>query len=399
VGSYGGKRLMKNVLNSYFLNNILSIILLILFATNVIAQEKNPSPQLQRWIKNLMREYHIPGASIVVIKDYRIEWAKGFGTRNKENNLPVTNGTLFQAASISKPVTAIAALEAFSNKQISINKNINDELTSWRIPPSPYTQKQFVTLRLLLSHTAGITGVRETGYPANKRFPNLLEILNGESPANTPPVIMVREPNTEYEYSPASYTIVQAVLSDIYQQPFDKMMQDLILIPLHMENSTFIQPLPKTLYKNMAWPYLPNGVIPPNSPYAFPQAAGGLWTTASDLAKFVIAIQKALAGHVQDGITPQIVKEMMMPGLNHNMGMGMEVNINQYGEMTNKNGKYFRHAGSQTGYLCMLVGSKVGGNGIVLMTNSGPYMTEKEVKQYAFLVKTIKHISQIEKWK
>lgn len=382
-----------------FLNNILIAILLVLFATNTLAQEKKPSPQLQRWIKNLMREYHIPGASIVVIKDYKIEWAKGFGTRYKESNLPVTNDTIFQAASISKPITAIAALETFSNKHLSINKNVNDVLINWKIPSSPYMHKQFVTLRLLLSHTAGITGVRETGYPSNKKYPSLLDILKGKSPANTPPVIMVREPNTKYEYSPASYTIVQAVLSDVYQQPFDKVMQELILIPLHMDNSTFIQPLPKSFYKNMAWPYLPNGIIPPNSPYAFPQANGGLWTTASDLAKFVIAIQKALAGHAQDGITPQIVKEMMVPGLSHNMGMGMEVNINQYGEVTNKNGKYFRHAGSQTGYLCMIVGSKQGGNGIVIMTNSGPYMTEKEVKQYAFLVKTIKQISQIEKWK
>lgn len=374
------------------------LILLFLLATNAFA--KQPSPQLQSWIKNLMLEYKIPGASIAVIKNYKIEWAKGFGTRDKKNNLPVTTDTLFQAASISKPVTAVAALKTFSNKHISIDENINNILTSWKIPASPYTKKQFVTLRLLLSHTAGITGMRETGYPTNKKYPTLLEILNGKSPANTPPVVMVRAPNTKYEYSPASYSIVQAVLSDIYLQPFDKIMQELILIPLHMNHSTFIQPLPPVFYKKIAWPYLPNGMIPPNSPYAFPQANGGLWTTASDLAKFVIAIQKSLAGYRQNDINPQIVKEMMVPGLSHNMGMGFEVNINNYGETTDQRGDYFRHGGFQTGYLSMLVGSKQGGNGIIVMYNSAPYMTTaKEVKQYDFLAQVIKHISQIEQWK
>lgn len=379
----------------------LFIIIISIFAFNKVcfANEKQPSPELQHWIENLMKEYNIPGASIAVIKDYKIGWAKGFGYRDKKNRLPVTNDTLFQAASISKPATAIAALETFSNKHLSINANVNNLLRSWKIPFSQYTENQFVTLKLLLSHTAGITGARETGYPTNKKFPTLLEILNGTPPANTSPVIVVRKPNTKYEYSPAGYTVVQAILVDIYQQPFNKVMQELILTPLHMNNSTFIQPLPKSYYQNMAWPYLPDGTIPPNSPYAFPQAAGGLWTTSSDLATFVIAIQKALADQRQGNISKKIVEELMTPGLDHNMGHGMEINIDRYGAMSDKQGNYFRHAGSQTGYLCMLVGSKQGGNGVVIMTNSGPYMTEKEVKQYAFLVKTVKHISEIEQWK
>lgn len=377
------------------------IIIISIFTFNEVcfANEKQPSPQLQHWIENLMKEYNIPGASIAVIKDYKIEWAKGFGFRNKKNHLPVTNDTLFQAASISKPITAIAALETFSNKNLSINANVNNLLQSWKIPSSQYTENQFVTLKLLLSHTAGITGVREIGYPTNSKFPALSEILNGIPPANTPPVIMVRKPNTKYEYSPAGYTIVQAILVDIYQLPFDKIMQELILTPLHMNNSTFIQPLPESYYRNIAWPYLPDGTIPPNSPYAFPQAAGGLWTTSGDLAKFVIAIQKALTGQRKDNISKKIVEELMAPGLSHNMGHGMEINIDRHGAMSDEQGNYFRHVGSQTGYLCMLVGSKQGGNGIVIMTNSGPYMTEKEVKQYAFLVKAVKHISEIEKWK
>jgi CubicO group peptidase (beta-lactamase class C family) len=383
-----------------FAIKVFFLIIISLFSFNEMcfADDKQPSPQLQLWIENLMKEYNIPGASIAVIKDYKIEWIKGFGLRDKKKHLPVTNDTLFQAASISKPITAIAALETFSNKHLSVDANVNKLLTSWKIPPSQYTKSQFVTLKLLLSHTAGITGARETGYPANKKFPTLLEILNGVPPANTPPIIMVRKPNKKYEYSPASYTIVQAILVDIYRLPFDKIMQKLILTPLHMNNSTFIQPLPKSYYRNMAWPYLPDGTMPPNSPYAFPQANGGLWTTSRDLAKFVIAIQKALAGYSQDGITKKIVKEMMTPGLSHNMGHGMVVNIDKSGAMTNEKGNYFQHGGSQTGYLCILVGSKQGGNGVVIMTNSGPYMTEKEVKQYDFLVKAVKHISEIEKW-
>lgn len=376
------------------------LIWLLLFATNAMAYENQPSPQLQSWIEALMVEYNIPGASIAVIKDYKIEWIKGFGVRDKKNHLPVTTDTLFQAASISKPVTAVAALETFEQKNISIDTDINKVLTRWKIPANPYTLEQPVTLRLLLSHTAGITGHRETGYTTKDKIPTLLEILNGQPPANTPPITVVRKPDTKYEYSPASYTIVQSALTDIYQQPFDKIMQDLFLTPLHMQHSTFVEPLPQSYYKNIAWPYLPDGTLVPNSPYTFPEANGGLWSTPSDLAKFVIAIQKALSGDAQGDLTPKIAKAMMIPGLSHNMGMGFEVNINNYGETTDQQGNYFRHSGFQTGYLSILVGSKQGGNGIVIMYNSAPYMaTKKDVKQYEFLAKVVKHISQIERWK
>lgn len=380
---------------------ILCIILLpcLSLATSTLHKPK-PSKQLQQWIKRLMKEYNIPGASIVLVEHYHIKWAKGFGLRDKKNNLPVTNETLFQAASISKPITAVAALEIFASRHISINENINNVLKSWKIPPNTYTKKNPVTLKLLLSHTAGITGFRETGYTTKDKIPTLTEILNGTSPANTPPITVVREPNTKFEYSPASYTIVQAALIDICNKPFDKIMQEIIFKPLHMDRSTFLSPLPKYYFQNIAFPYLPNGNIVPNSPYSFPTlAAGGLWSTPTDLAKFLIAIQKALAGEKQGNLTPALVMAMMKPGIGHNMGMGFEVNINKYGEAINQKGNYFRHGGFQTGYLSMLFGSKKGGNGVIIMYNSAPYMSANKVRQYDFLAKTIKHISKLEGWK
>lgn len=383
---------------------VLKIIFLFITPSLTLANIVNlssgkPSPELISWVTNEMHLYNIPGASIVVIKNYQISWAAGFGMRDKATKNLVNNNTLFQAASISKPFAAMAALETFHNKNISINANINTLLTSWKIPNNNYTQKQPVTLKLLLSHTAGITGFREKGYSTQDTIPDLLAILNGQPPANTPPIIVVRQPNTRFEYSPASYTIVQATLVDIYKQPFDEIMQNIILTPLGMTHSTFSQPLPKSYYRNIAWPYLPNGKLVANGPYIFPtSAAGGLWSTPSDIAEFIIAIQKALRGKTVGNITPQLAQEMLTPGLNHNMGLGVEVNVNRYGELSTKNADYFRHSGFQTGYLAIFVASKKTGNGIVIMCNSAPYMTEPNVPQYDFLAKTVKHISMMENW-
>jgi CubicO group peptidase (beta-lactamase class C family) len=379
----------------------LFLMTIFLYCNTIIAfANQQPSPQLQKWITQQMQQYNIAGVSIVVIKDYKIAWAKGFGLADKANNRLVTTNTLFQAASISKPITAVAAMETFNTKHLALDADINTILTSWHIPPNPYTIKQPVTMRLLLSHSAGITSFREKGYTTQEKIPTLLEILNGEPPANTPPIIVINTPGTKYKYSPASYTIIQQTLVDIDQQPFAVIMKKLILNPLDMQHSTFAQPLPKKYLSSIALPYLPNGKLMPNSPLIFPTAAaGGLWTTPSDLAKFVIAIQKALAGKSQGEITPQLVKQVMEPGTNHNMGLGFEVNINKYGEVIKNSGDYFRHGGFNSGYLSMMVGSKQHGNGIVIMVNSAPYMDDPKVTQYEFLQNVIKYIAEIERWK
>lgn len=372
---------------------ILSIILLSLTSPIAIADT-------DKWILQQMHQYNITGCSVAVIKDYKIKWAKGYGVRDKAHNKPVTADTLFQAASISKPVTAVATIAAFKKKDISLDKNINEIITTWKIPKSEFTNQQPVTTRLLLAHAAGIIGFRYTGYTRKDKLPTLLQELQGVKPANTPPIVLVRKPDTKYEYCPAGYTIIQQVLEDIYNMPFSDVMQKLILNPLHMKHSAFDEPLPSKWMDNVALPYLPNGELMPDSPIIFiASAAGGLWSTPSDIAKFVLAIQKTLKGDSPLNIDARTMRMILTPVKDHNMGLGFEVNINKYGEQSKADADYFRHGGFNSGYLSMFVGSKHHGNGVVIMINTAPYMNADSVPQYDFIAKAVKHIAIDEGWK
>lgn len=347
-----------------------------------------------------MQHYGIVGASVAIIKNYHVVWSKGFGYRNKSKNLRVNKNTVFNIASISKPVSAVATLIAFQNKSLSLDKNINDYLSSWKIPNNHFTKNDPVTMRLLLSHTAGITGARCKGYKLGARLPSILQALNGQYPANTPPVSLVRKPNTQWEYSPLGYLVVQKALQDIYNKPFPDIMDTLILKPLQMKRSKFSIALPKEFKNNVALPYLPNGKIMPNAPLRFvAQAAGSMWSTADDLAKFLIAIQLGNAGK-GSLITSSLTKKLLQPSKIYiNYGAGMDVNWNQNGAPV-KHGSYFGHTGWNSGYLGYMLGSETTGNGIVILLNTAPYMTYKgSVVQYKFMTDLIAHVAQEQHWK
>jgi CubicO group peptidase (beta-lactamase class C family) len=136
----------------------------------VQVDDRPPSQSLVSWIENNRRtqQYLFPGVSIVVIKNYQIKWAQGFGFSNQEKQLTVTPQTLFQAASISKPVTAVAAMLAFKQHNLSINEpintvfktfSVNQNVGSWLLPNPSYSEIP-VSLKLLLSHRAGTNDFR-----------------------------------------------------------------------------------------------------------------------------------------------------------------------------------------------------------------------------------------------
>ncbi|MBS0349568.1 MAG: beta-lactamase family protein [Proteobacteria bacterium] len=177
-----------------------------------------PKKELTQFIKNNMQTYHIPGVSIAVIKDYRIEWIAGFGIADKIHQQPVTTDTLFQAGSISKPVTAMAALRAVKDQKITLEKNINQYLRSWQLPENKWTAIQPVTLRELLNHSAGITVHGFVGYAKNQPLPSLIEVLNGVPPANSAPIRVSAIPGSNFNYSGGGYTIIQQALMDVYHQ-------------------------------------------------------------------------------------------------------------------------------------------------------------------------------------
>lgn len=310
-----------------------------------------------------MRRYRVPGASIAVINDGRLEWARGYGVKDSTTNEPVTIHTLFQAASISKPVTAMAALKFVQDRKLQLDQDVNRWLRSWKVPSNSFTEEQPVTLRRLLSHTAGMTVHGFPGYARTSGLPTLQQILDGQRPANTAAIRVNAVPGSAWSYSGGGYIVVQQLLLDLSGKPFPKIMRETVLDPLGMTESTYEQPLPPERAQEAAVGYRVSGRPVVGKWHTYPEmAAAGLWTTASDLARFAIEIQKTVRGESNRVLSPEIVRLMLQPGLN-DWGLGFQIR----GE--GKNAR-FRHGGSNEGYRALLEAFVQRGQGAVVMTNS-----------------------------
>jgi len=312
-----------------------------------------------------MKELKIPGLSLAVIDNFEVVWAKGYGIEDVETNNKVDVNTIFQAASISKPFTAYATMKLVQENKVELNKDINTYLKTWKLVDNNLAETKKVTFKNLLSHNAGTTIHGFPGYKPSDTLPTLDQILNGVSPANTNKVIVDIEPETVNIYSGGGYIVVQKALIDITGKPFEEFMQNQVLHPLDLQNSFFS---PKALTKeqklNATAGHYSDGSKISGNRHIYPEmAAAGLWTTAEDLAKFAVEIQKTLKGNSGNILTKQYTQMMMTPVLNGecNIGFGNE----EY------NGEpFFEHAGGNEGYACFLTFHKEKGYGFALMVNS-----------------------------
>ncbi|MEP7136926.1 MAG: serine hydrolase domain-containing protein [Chloroflexota bacterium] len=311
-----------------------------------------------------MEFYHVPGVSISVINHSQIEWSKGYGVGEAGLDSKVTTGTLFQAASISKPVAAIAALELVEQGKLDLDGEVNQWLSSWKIPENEYTQKSKVTLRRILSHTAGLTVHGFPGYSSSETVPTLLQVLKGEHPANTDPIQVNIEPGSINRYSGGGYTVVQQLLEDITGKPFQEFLKNTVLEKLSMNDSTFEQPLANLNQNRAATAHNGAGFPIPGKWHTYPEkAAAGLWTTPTDLARFLIEIMQSSIGLSNKLLSVGMANEMLTPQ-NGNFGLGLEINKDA-GEICR-----FGHGGSNQGFRCYMVAYKETGQGAVVMTNS-----------------------------
>src|SRR5580704_15234844 len=307
-----------------------------------------------------MAALHVPGVSIAFIHDGKIEWARGFGVTSI-GGPPVTPETLFQAASISKPVAAMAVLRLVQLGKLSLDTDVNDYLKTWKLPANSFTGRTKITIRELLTHTAGLTVHGFAGYASDAALPTLVQVLNGEKPANSAPIRVDTEPGTIWRYSGGGYVIAQQLLQDVTGEPFPKLMHDTVLEPIGMTRSTYEQPLPKSRLAEVATPYRPDGQPVPGGPHVYPEMApAGLWTTPSDLARYAIEVQRSLSGLSNHVLSAAMVRQMLTPGLNH-QGLGPGVGGSE-------KHPYFTHGGSNEGYKCNLVAYN-DGDGVVIMTN------------------------------
>ncbi|MBL0694685.1 serine hydrolase [Comamonas sp. JC664] len=312
---------------------------------------------LQEW----MTLYKIPGVSIAVFEKGALVWAKSYGVREAGGAEPVTLETLFQAASISKPVTALAAMHHAEKRKWSLDADINEKLVSWKVPESAYTQEQKVTLRRLLSHSAGTTVHGFAGYAAGAPVPTTRQVLDGEAPANSSPVRVDTVPGTLTRYSGGGTTIVQQMLVDQLQKPFPRIMRDTVLAPLGLKHSTFEQPLPKALESLAAVGTLSDGTSLEGRWHTYPElGAAGLWTTPSDLARIALEVSKASNGKSRRIVSPSMAKQMLT---RHSEAFGI-------GFMRREGKAWFGHGGGNAGYRAFLLAFADSGSGIAVMTNS-----------------------------
>jgi CubicO group peptidase (beta-lactamase class C family) len=321
---------------------------------------KEPPPATST-LTNRMAALHVPGVSIAVIHDGKIEWARGFGV-TRDGGSAVTPDTLFQAASISKPVTAMAVLHLAEAGKLDLDADVNRYLKSWKVPANTFTEKTKVTLRELLTHTAGMTVHGFPGYASDSARPTVVQVLNGEKPANTGPIVVDTIPGTEWRYSEGGFVVTQLLLEDLTGQDFPTLMRSLVLGPIEMTRSTYEQPLPQNRMVEAAMPYRQNGQPVQGGLHVYPEMApAGLWTTPSDLARYAIEVQKALAGKSNAVFSVAMAREMLTPGKNQ-WGLGIETG-------GGAGHPYFTHSGANEGFQCDLVAYN-NGDGAVIMTNS-----------------------------
>jgi len=322
------------------------------------------SPRERMNLAERMAYYNVPGVSIAVINYNQIEWARGYGVLEAGGNEIVTPGTLFQAASVAKPVVAVAALHYVERGLIELDGDVNRSLVSWQVPENALTTREPVTLRRLLSHSAGVTVHGFRGYTQDERIPTLQQILDGEWPANSAPIRVDVVPGGEYRYSGGGYMIVQQLLEDVTDRPFPDIMKDTVLDPWNMTDSTFESPLPDDRWDNAASGHRQDGEVIPGRWHTYPEMGAGasMWTTPSDLARFVIGVMLAYTGQADEVLSQDLAMQMLTPQIASH-GLGPAVN-DDGGDLL-----YFMHNGANEGYRTCMVAYPKRGQGVVIMTN------------------------------
>lgn len=310
-----------------------------------------------------MRFYEVPGVSLAVINDYRIEWARGYGVKRSGQADPVTPQTLFQAGSISKPVAAIVALRLVERGLIELDEDINRKLVSWKVPENEFTTDKKVTLRAILSHSAGCTVHGFTGYARGEKIPGLLQILEGKKPANSAPVRVRFEPGSKWRYCGGGYAVMQQLLMDLTKKSFPRIASELVFEPMGMKSSTYQQTLAGDAPRRAAVAHGENGKPFKGKWHIYPEmAAAGLWTTPTDLGRLAIEIMLARAGKSRRLLSPDMARKLLTRQ-SGDWGLGFQLGGHE-------KDLHFSHGGLNKGFTAHLIAYPERGQGAVVMTNT-----------------------------
>lgn len=321
------------------------------------------TPSVTWSLAERMAHYKVPGVSVAVVEGGQLAWAKGFGLKETGTTDSVTPVTLFQAASISKPVAATATLRLVQDGKLALDTPVNAYLRSWTLPGNRFTAKAPVTLRLILSHGAGLTVHGFDGYATGEPVPTVPQVLDGVKPANSAPVRVDTFPGARWNYSGGGITIEQLAVTDVTGEPFPAVARRLVLGPIGMDHSTYEQPLPQALRGQEAAGYRPDGSMVVGRWHTYPEmAAAGLWTTPTDLLKWAMEITAARAGRSTKVLSQAMAKEMLT----------VQTAPSGLGPFLNDSGLALRfgHGGANEGFRGEVVYFPELGRGAAVMTNS-----------------------------
>lgn len=319
-------------------------------------------------ITDRMRALNTPAVSIAVINDGRIEWARAYGVLEAGGAVPADTSTLFQAASISKPIATVGALLLVQRGDLSLDADVNTLLRSWRVPENAHTAQEKVTLRRLLSHSAGTTVSGFPGYAAGAALPTTVQILDGQAPANTGPVRVDTLPGSLLRYSGGGMTVMQLMVEDATGRPYPAFLAESVLRPLGMMHSSYALDVPADRAARTARGHDRQGAPVPGGWHRYPEtAAAGLWTTPSDVARYLIAVQRASAGQGTGPLTPDVARQMLtlQKGANGS-GFGLGLQLDRMGTPA----ATFGHTGSNRGYRAQALLFPERNQGVVIMTSS-----------------------------
>jgi CubicO group peptidase (beta-lactamase class C family) len=320
------------------------------------------APPVAYTLPDRMAHYKVPGVSMAVVDGGRIAWARGAGVKQSGATGPVTPRTLFQAASISKPVTATAMLRLVAEGKLSLDAPVNDLLKSWKLPDNEFTATEKVTLRRIASHSAGLTVHGFPGYAVTDSLPTVLQILDGLKPANTQAVRVDVVPGTLSRYSGGGTLIEQLLMADVTGEPFPALLKRLVLDPIGMSDSAYDQPLAPARRGREAAGHRADGKVVEGRWHIYPELApAGLWTTPTDLLKWAMEVAAARAGKSTKVLSRQMAAEMLT----------VQKEPFGIGPVLHGSGSafYFEHSGGNEGFRCQVVYFPELGQGAAVMTN------------------------------
>ena len=385
----------------------LSLLLFILVACSLYGRQNDVPSRIKRFENGLlppvvikgkvetwnildrMKHYNVPGISVAVFYDNKVQWAKGYGVKDNDTEDPVTPQTLFVAGSISKPIAVMGALKLVDEGKLALDENINTFLKSWKLPENDLTATHPVTLRLLVSHNAGVTVHGFRGYAVGEGIPTIIQTLDGTAPANSPPIRVDIEPGKQWRYSGGGITIMQLAMTDVTGETFPEIERRRVLEPIGMTSSSYEQTLSPDRLKLAASGHYADGKVIEGKRFVYPEmAAAGLWTTPTDLCKAIIEAGLAARGK-SNKVLPQDLASLMVNGRISTGGkddMALGFFVEHRGKAL-----YFGHNGADVGFIAMLTSHREAGYGAAIMVNA-------DARAFGLIDEVLRSIAQEYGW-